>query len=68
MSISVDCSGCMRGEHDRHNRYHGTRPGLIGGAYCGCKGDCAERFAEAGRRFWGWVRGTENFDAPEASR
>ena len=59
MSLEMDCSSCMRGKHEQHNRSEGLRPGLLGGTYCGCSGDCAERFDRAAEWFMGWVRGTE---------
>lgn len=68
MSLEMDCSSCMRGKHEQHNRSEGLRPGLLGGTYCGCSGDCAERFDRAAERFMGWVRGTENFDPPSGPR
>lgn len=45
MSIHRDCGGCMAGDHERHDGRHSGPSGLIGGTYCGCTGDCAERFA-----------------------
>jgi len=46
MSIASNCGSCMAGDHTRHDRDHGIREGVIGGTYCDCSGDCAER-AEA---------------------
>lgn len=51
MSRPADCPSCAMGSHDRHDRAHGLRPGLIGGTYCDCTGDCAERFKAKGERF-----------------
>jgi hypothetical protein len=47
MSYPRDCSGCAVGAHHRHNPDEGVMPGLIGGFYCNCTGDCADRFAAA---------------------
>jgi hypothetical protein len=41
MSFPHECPACYRGDHDRHNRGHGLTPGLIGGTYCPCTGECA---------------------------
>lgn len=43
MSYPVDCPGCTMGKHERHNPSHGTIPGVIGGTWCDCPGDCAQR-------------------------
>lgn len=51
MAIAVDCLGCLRGEHDKHEAKHGIMPDLIGGEYCDCKGDCPERSAAAFAKF-----------------
>lgn len=40
MSYPSLCVGCAMGDHARHVRAHGIRPGLIGGTYCPCAGDC----------------------------
>lgn len=53
MSIASDCYGCVMGEHEKHHRDWNITPGLIGGAYCGCEGDCAKRSKEAFDRWWG---------------
>lgn len=45
MSRAQDCSGCMWGDHERHDPSHGLIEGLIGGEHCACTGDCAERAA-----------------------
>lgn len=45
MSVAAPCGSCLMGDHSRHDRDHGIREGLIGGSYCACTGDCAERFA-----------------------
>jgi hypothetical protein len=49
MAVITDCPPCFWGNHEHHSRDHGTgtRPGVIGGAYCACKGDCAERAVKA---------------------
>ena len=44
MSVQSDCPSCANGVHDNHDVDHGITPGLIGGTYCGCIGDCPERF------------------------
>jgi hypothetical protein len=36
------CGGCFSGNHSDHDRDHGIQPGLIGGTYCPCEGDCGE--------------------------
>jgi len=51
MSVHVDRPACTSGDHDRHNPEWGIRPGLIGGQYCACSGDCAER-ADAAAAEW----------------
>lgn len=43
MSVQGDCGGCMAGDHTQHDTNWGITPGLIGGTYCGCPGDCEER-------------------------
>lgn len=43
MSLARDCSACVTGAHTRHNASEGLTEGLIGGTYCDCTGDCAER-------------------------
>lgn len=43
MSLASDCPGCCVGDHDKHDADYGIVPGLIGGTYCDCKGDCGER-------------------------
>jgi hypothetical protein len=45
VSVAAPCGSCLMGDHSRHDRDYGIREGLIGGAYCACTGDCAERFA-----------------------
>lgn len=47
MSRALDCPACMTGDHEGHNRDWNIKPGLIGGEYCDCTGDCAERSAAA---------------------
>lgn len=47
MSYPADCPACIAGDHNGHDAAHGTRKGLIGGNYCACTGDCAERAAAA---------------------
>lgn len=44
MSARLACAGCVLGNHDEHDPSWGLRPGLIGGWYCACTGDCKERF------------------------
>lgn len=46
VSYPQDCGGCAIGYHDSHDAHHGirSRPELIGGAVCECKGDCADRW------------------------
>lgn len=44
MSIQMLCNGCALGDHTKHDPAHGLRPGLIGGSYCACTGDCAAKF------------------------
>jgi hypothetical protein len=45
----------MTGDHEGHVPNWGIKPDVIGGEYCGCKGDCAERakarYAEFSRWF-----------------
>jgi hypothetical protein len=43
MARADDCGPCRWGNHDQHDRDHGILPGLIGGTYCACTGDCAQR-------------------------
>ena len=45
MSYPEDCYGCRKGIHAQHDPDWGLIPGIIGGAVCPCKGDCAERRA-----------------------
>lgn len=52
MSIAADCYACAAGNHTRHDRDWNLRPGLIGGAFCDCPGDCAERSAAAFQEWW----------------
>lgn len=41
-----DCIPCQRGQHDSHCEVvESVPPGMFGGWRCGCKGDCAERYA-----------------------
>lgn len=40
MSIASTCPACMAGNHEGHDRAFGLKPGLIGGEYCACSGDC----------------------------
>lgn len=47
MSIASDCGPCLNGDHAHHDRDHGIREGVIGGTYCACTGDCAERSERA---------------------
>ena len=51
MSANFDCPGCEDGQHDRHDAAWGTRPGLLGGVSCSCRGDCAERHAARLKQF-----------------
>jgi hypothetical protein len=44
VSIEMDCPSCAAGNHADHDPRWGIRVGLIGGCYCGCVGDCEERF------------------------
>jgi hypothetical protein len=48
VSFSAPCPGCLMGDHERHERDWGIKPGLIGGSSCDCVGDCAETFAAEG--------------------
>lgn len=43
MSLANDCTPCAVGNHAQHERDHGIKPGVIGGTYCACSGDCADR-------------------------
>lgn len=43
MSRAADCGSCLSGDHSGHVRDWNITPGLIGGEYCACTGDCAER-------------------------
>ncbi len=47
MSIAADCPSCMTGNHGGHVRDWNIIQGIIGGSYCPCTGDCAERAAAA---------------------
>jgi hypothetical protein len=42
MSYPYPCAACSNGNHERHNPSEGTKPGLIGGTTCPCRGNCAE--------------------------
>ena len=33
----------MSGNHAQHDQDHGIIPGVIGGTYCPCKGECEEK-------------------------
>jgi hypothetical protein len=44
MSRAALCGGCLMGDHKRHERDRNIHPGVIGGEYCDCPGDCAEVF------------------------
>jgi hypothetical protein len=41
MAIQMDCYGCQTGNHDQHTNV--LVGGLIGGTYCACTGNCAQR-------------------------
>lgn len=40
MSYPSLCTACYLGDHDKHDGKHRGLPGLIGGTYCPCPGDC----------------------------
>ena len=42
MAIAKDCTACWNGNHEEHDANHGIKPGVIGGTYCDCKGECVE--------------------------
>lgn len=46
----------MCGDHSKHDGSHRGLPGVLGGYYCGCQGDCAERHAAAMERIFGPMR------------
>jgi hypothetical protein len=46
MSILRPCPACFTGDHERHDRDHGIRSGLIGGAFCACSGECTQDHAD----------------------
>lgn len=47
MSLSQQCPACIEGDHSGHeSNFNGHQPGLIGGVYCDCKGDCTTAFTE----------------------
>lgn len=54
MSLQADCPSCVTGDHDGHDANWGITPGLIGGSYCGCEGDCAERVKAREEDFQKW--------------
>lgn len=43
MSLESDCPSCMAGNHEGHVEPWDIHEGLIGGSYCACAGDCADR-------------------------
>ena len=51
MSVASRCGSCLMGDHDGHVYEFGLIPGLIGGAYCACGGDCASEFVAEAERF-----------------
>lgn len=55
MSRAQDCSGCLWGDHERHDPQHGIVEGLLGGEYCACTGDCAERAQVRAESVSAWV-------------
>lgn len=59
MSLPSLCFPCSVGDHDKHNRDHGIRPGLIGGTYCPCEGNCADRMQDK-KTIHDYIQ--ENFD------
>lgn len=61
MSIRVDCPACMSGNHEGHVQDWGLRPGLIGGSYCGCRGDCKERAEQAYKRLMAPIEEVQAF-------
>lgn len=44
MALISDCPACLVGYHGDHDPTYGCKPGLIGGMYCACTGDCLPRF------------------------
>lgn len=54
MAVASDCGPCAWGNHTHHDRDHGTIPGLLGGTYCACTGDCATRAAERTHAMTDW--------------
>lgn len=44
MVLVHDCIPCQYGDHDKcMGHYAPAPPGMIGGAMCGCSGECRER-------------------------
>lgn len=60
MSRQADCPSCLTGTHDDHDPKWNIREGLIGGNYCGCTGDCAERAKAAFDSVWDAIVGPSN--------
>ena len=52
MSAVVDCPACQFGHHERHIGPWNVREGVLGGAVCDCRGDCAERAARTDQGVW----------------
>jgi hypothetical protein len=56
----------LTGIHEGHDPRWNIRAGLIGGNYCGCAGDCAERAKAAFDKAWSVVY-PPTTDAEEAN-
>jgi hypothetical protein len=44
MALITDCLACQYGDHDHHSEIIQAVPeGMLGGAMCGCNGECRDR-------------------------